>query len=244
MAHPSMSDILGLVKKTVTLSSALPPSILKGTMKDKIWEVMHGAEGETPFKTFNSRFDALFGEDCRDLSGRLHYIRQGKNGMGTVCSYLKKIKWDDFPLDLVDIKLQRLVSELKHLICRGVNVDEPKGSRQINPASKLCDADNAQPAELSFQRKAIEDFHTNQDQTSASNKNPASNVPEVIELPATPTTSNLQLPVEDLSVASPPRPRKRTASIVIDDEGSPDEEQPRPCTFIIIISLQCLKQRQ
>ena len=62
-------------------------------------------ESGTLFETFNQRFDALFAKDCRDLEGRLHYIRQGKSGMGVVCLYLKKIDWSqDFPLDLVEIK--------------------------------------------------------------------------------------------------------------------------------------------
>ena len=76
---------------------------------------MNSPEGEVPYETFNRRFDVLFGEDCRDLHGRLHYVRQGKHGMGLVVSYLSKIDWTDFPLDLVELKLQRLIAELQHL---------------------------------------------------------------------------------------------------------------------------------
>jgi hypothetical protein len=76
---------------------------------------MNNAEGDTPHETFNRRFDAIFAEDCRDSDGRLHYVRQGKLGMGLV-SYLSKINWTTgFPLDLVELKLQRLVTELKIL---------------------------------------------------------------------------------------------------------------------------------
>ncbi|KAH9977261.1 hypothetical protein BGW80DRAFT_1288254 [Lactifluus volemus] len=48
-------------------------------------------------KTDTRPFDPLFGEDCRDSNGRLHHVRQG------------------FPLDFVELKLQHLVTELKHL---------------------------------------------------------------------------------------------------------------------------------
>jgi hypothetical protein len=114
-----MSTIQGiqlLVKSITALSNSLPKSLPNGTTGDKIWAVMHTQEGETPFETFNKRFDAMFGEDCRDVDGRLHYIRQGNHGMGLVCTYLNKIKWtSNFPLDLVEIKLLRLKTELIHL---------------------------------------------------------------------------------------------------------------------------------
>jgi len=70
-----------------------------------------------PHETFNRRFDALFGEDCRDPHGRLHHVCQGKLGMGLIVLYLSKINWDSFPLDLVELKLQRLITELKYLQC-------------------------------------------------------------------------------------------------------------------------------
>lgn len=113
----SVSDINHLVKNIATLSNALPASVKKGSVKDKICTVMHGDQHDTPFETFNIRFDALFAEDCRDSNGRLHYIRQGKSGMGIVNSYLKKIDWSNgFPLDLVEKKLLRLSNELSYLV--------------------------------------------------------------------------------------------------------------------------------
>jgi hypothetical protein len=128
-----MSTIQGiqhLVKTITALSNSLPKSVPNGNTKDKIWIVMHSPEGETTFETFNKRFDALFGEDCCDSDGRLHFICQGKNGMGLVCAYLNKLDWTaDVPLDLIEIKLQRLSTELIHLrytsitfiICLGTN---------------------------------------------------------------------------------------------------------------------------
>jgi hypothetical protein len=96
----------------------LPLSIPQGTKGDKIWNVMKGDECDTAHETFNMRFDVMFGEDCRDSSGRLHHISRGKFELGCVCLYLAKIDWsDDFPLDLVEIKLQRLITELRYIWC-------------------------------------------------------------------------------------------------------------------------------
>ena len=76
---------------------------------------MHTEEGETAHETFNRPFDAMFGEDCQDTAGRLQHIGKGKLGMGNVCAYLSKIDWaDDFPLDIIEIKLQQLIAELQH----------------------------------------------------------------------------------------------------------------------------------
>jgi hypothetical protein len=107
-----------LVKEISTLSNSLSDSVPKGSKDDKIWSVMNTEERDTPHETFNRRFDAMFAEDCRDSDGRLHHVRQGKLGMGLVVSYLSKINWTTgFPLDLVELKLQRLVTELKFLQC-------------------------------------------------------------------------------------------------------------------------------
>jgi hypothetical protein len=111
----TVSEIKALVKIITTLSNGLPQSIPLGTKKDKIWMVMHTEERETAHETFNRRFDAMFGEDCRDTAGRLQHIRKGKLGLGSICAYLSKIDWaDNFPLDIVEIKLQRLIAELQH----------------------------------------------------------------------------------------------------------------------------------
>ena len=112
----ALETIKQLVKEISALSNSLSDVVPKGSKDDKIWSVMNTKEGDTLHETFNRRFDALFGEDCRDSCGRLHYVRQGKLGMGLVSSYLSKINWTaGFPLDLVELKLQRLVAELKLL---------------------------------------------------------------------------------------------------------------------------------
>jgi hypothetical protein len=113
----TLITIKSLVMEIGTLSNFLSDSVPKGSKDDKLWSVMNTKDSElaNPHETFNRRFDALFAEDCRDSSGRLHHLRQGKLGMGLVVTYLSKTDWTSFPLDLVDIKLQRLVAELKFL---------------------------------------------------------------------------------------------------------------------------------
>src|SRR5712692_7492592 len=114
---PSSAAIKQLVKEITALSLSLSDAVLRASKDDKIWSVMNTEEGETPHEIFNRHFDALFGEDCCDSRGRLHHLRQGKHGMGLVVSYLSKINWTaGFPLDLVELKLQCLISELK--VCR------------------------------------------------------------------------------------------------------------------------------
>ena len=104
----TMTDIKALVKEITMLSNGLPSSIQTGTKEDKIWRVKNADGGDTAHETFNKRFNAIFGEDCCDSSGCLLHIRKGKHGLGLICSYLSQIDWvvDDFPLDIVEIKLQ------------------------------------------------------------------------------------------------------------------------------------------
>jgi hypothetical protein len=101
----TVADISSLVADIGILAHGLPSSVPNGSKEDKIWAAMNSDEGETPHETFNKRFDAMFGEDCRDLHGHLHHVRHGKLGMGLVCSYLSNLDWTSFPLDLVEIKL-------------------------------------------------------------------------------------------------------------------------------------------
>ena len=109
---PSLGEIQLLVQNIVSLACNSIFSAQNATKYDKIYEVMHTTKGETPHKTFNCWFDALFGEDCHNSSGRLHYVCKGKHGMDLVCKYLSEIDWSNgFPLDLVEIKLKQLSEE-------------------------------------------------------------------------------------------------------------------------------------
>lgn len=112
----TLATIRLLIKDISTFSNSLSDSVPKGSKDDKIYSVMNTEEHDTPHKTFNWRFDVLFTEDCRDSNGHLHFVHWGKLGMGLVVSYLSKINWTiGFPLDLVELKLQCLVTELKGL---------------------------------------------------------------------------------------------------------------------------------
>jgi hypothetical protein len=112
----SVTAIQSLIHDITTFSNVLPSSIQQATKHDKIWSVMNTDQCDTAHETFNRRFNAMFGEDCRDSAGHLQHIHKGKFGMGLICSYLSKCDWaDGFPLDIVEIKLQQLCAELKYL---------------------------------------------------------------------------------------------------------------------------------
>src|SRR6266567_7333951 len=113
----TVAEIGSLVSDICTLANGLPTSVLNGSKEDKIWAVMNLDDGDMQHETFNKRFNAMFGEDCHDLYGHLHYVHRGKLGIGLVCLYLTKMDWTDFPLDLTEIKLQCLLVELNQLQC-------------------------------------------------------------------------------------------------------------------------------
>ncbi|KAI9457660.1 hypothetical protein F5148DRAFT_1151140 [Russula earlei] len=194
-----------LVKDITSLSNSLSDAVPRGSKDDKIWFVMNTKEGDVPpHETFNRRFDALFGEDCRDPGGRLHHIRQGKLGMGLVVSYLLKINWTNFPLDLVELKLERLIAELKHL----QRVDVPRPVRTLNPTAKLKDAANSETPQLSFQRKAVLDFHSRQ-----TDKNDPPTSSTVAGDPNAPSSAS----------AVPTPPNKRNITSVADHNSDGDD---------------------
>lgn len=108
-----------LITEIALLSRALPASVRQAVDRNKIPIVSSSDEGETPWHTFNKRFDALFAEDCRDNAGRLHHIRRGPLGMELVAKYLEGLNGDELhsmPVDLVINKLNRLSEELNHLV--------------------------------------------------------------------------------------------------------------------------------
>ena len=113
----TVAEINSLVTDICAHANGLPSSVPNDSTEDKIWAVMNSDDGKTPHKTFNKRFNAMFGEDCRDLHGCLHHVCHGKLEMGLVCSYLTNLDWTDLSLDLAEIKLQRLLVELKQLQC-------------------------------------------------------------------------------------------------------------------------------
>ena len=113
---PSILDIQVSVSEIKVLCSELPMTVQNGSNRCKINQVLSLKEGESAWQTFNQRFNALFGEDCRDAASRLCHIRRGEFGMDKVNTYLSSIKFDGMPLDLVTIKLNRLKTELEYLL--------------------------------------------------------------------------------------------------------------------------------
>lgn len=242
---PTIAEIKFLVKDIISLSNLLPLSIPQGTKGGKIWTVMKVDERDTPHETFNMWFNALFGEDCRDSGGRLHHITRGMFGIGCICSYLAKIDWSDhFPLDLVEIKLQRLITELRHIWCMAGSIyyfisrltclssgseadltSKARPSRHIAPTSKLTDDNNAAQPQLAFQRKAVQDFRFRQAQEAESLPNPSS--PNAAAAAASP-------------IATPQLKRNLPTSADPDTEddecdGGGVNEQPNPGTSLLVI---------
>lgn len=114
------THILCIINKLSSLCDNLPTSILFGIQADKMYHtLLHVNEG-SPFETFNRIFDILFKEDsdCWDEQGRFHLIRRGKYGMDKLCVYLRGVNWDDqsIPLDLVKLKLDRVLNEVVYLM--------------------------------------------------------------------------------------------------------------------------------
>ncbi|KAG6892044.1 hypothetical protein C0995_005839, partial [Termitomyces sp. Mi166 len=117
----------------------------------------------------------MFGKDCRDCNGCLEHVRRGKLGLGLVCLYLSKVNWAvNFPLDLVEIKLQRVISKLKHLCESNTNrntVAQTRPARGTVPTAKLMDENNLEQPKLPFQRKAVDAYHEQQAQDATSGTN-------------------------------------------------------------------------
>ena len=255
----SLEEIHLLVKNITTLSSSLPPSFPKANSKDKIWTVMHSPECDTPFKTFNKHFDALFAEDCRNPEGCLDEIRQGKSGMGLVSSYLKRTDWSAFPLNLVKIKLEHFSAELKYLVDSVIflsplfnltgssesNVSEPKTVRQSNPASRLRDADNVQQAGLSFQRKAVATFQIRgepnlQPHEASADSAHSSPLYHALDGESSPASSLASNPAPssqaEATTAHPKRPLSLLIAVDSNDETETDA-QPKPSMSFVLVAI-------
>ncbi|KAG6893550.1 hypothetical protein C0993_000858 [Termitomyces sp. T159_Od127] len=149
---PTIAVIHSLVKTISSLSFNLPPSIKQGSKTNKIWAVMNMEEGKTPHETLNWHFNAM-----------------GKLGLGFVCTYLSKIDWAaDFFLNLVETKLQRLVSELEYLKKSDVSsITQAQPAHCTVPTAKLTDENNLEQPKLPFQCKAVDAYHEKQPQDVA-----------------------------------------------------------------------------
>ena len=129
--------------------------------------------------------------------------------------------------------------------------------RQSNPTSRLRDADNAQQSSLSFQRKAVENFHTTQNQIlpeDTSVSHPVSPLPEQPPQLNTPSQSKSVTAILPTVVqqASP-----NQSNVIISDGDvdvqeilDDDDEQPKPGTALFsrfeshLISLSPQRKRE
>ena len=230
----TISEIKTLVKAITTLSNSLPQSVQQGMKEDKIWSVMNTEEWEMAHETFNRCFDAMFGEDCWGASGCLQYVHKGRLGLGCVCSYLSKIDWaDNVLLDIIEIKLQRLIRRLKHfqyifthfqpfrLIADTYASSDSDAYPTVQtwpscytaPTSKLTNANNAAQPELSFQCKAVQAFHTQWawETTSVTGGDaPADTIGSTL----------ISTPKQDINM-----------TIYNESKDEDSDDQPKPCMF-------------
>lgn len=102
----------------------------------------------------------------------------------------------------------------------------PRPARTVNPTAKLKDSANTEAAQLSFQRKAVQDFHSRQ--TAKNNSGPASSSSTVVNPPA-PSSVNVGLTPQN----------KRTISSINSgddvEDGIVDQSAPRMSCFHLTI---------
>ncbi|KAJ7755768.1 hypothetical protein B0H14DRAFT_2635245 [Mycena olivaceomarginata] len=104
-----------LIKKIETFAPLLPDSVKEASTDDNELHCTSGID-DSPWGTLNCQLDKLFGVDTRE-DGRLKHIRRGEHGMSFVASHLAGLDWKSgkYPLDLVGIKLQRVVDDMEYL---------------------------------------------------------------------------------------------------------------------------------
>lgn len=118
MAPVTREDVEKLISTIRTLSQSLPTDTVQlGTREDFLYKTFVHVKGENDWHTFNRRFDLVFGEDCRDSHGRLEHMRRGQYGLDFVVEYLETTKTaNGMMFELMKLKLDRLIAELKHLV--------------------------------------------------------------------------------------------------------------------------------
>ncbi|EKM53511.1 uncharacterized protein PHACADRAFT_197940 [Phanerochaete carnosa HHB-10118-sp] len=117
MSPPTLEDIRKLVQELTDLAPALPESVPLAKKTDRISKILASTQGEDEFHTFNRRYNALFGVDCR-IGPRMRYVTRGKYGMLAWCEYIRSIKLDDPSMQsaVVELRLKSLIKELEFLV--------------------------------------------------------------------------------------------------------------------------------
>ncbi|KAJ7687334.1 hypothetical protein B0H14DRAFT_2653855 [Mycena olivaceomarginata] len=105
--------------KIEALAPLLPDSVKESSTDDnELHCTVTNTSGidDSPWGVLNCRLDKLFGVETRE-DGRLKHIHRGEHGMSFVDSHLAGLDWKSgkYPLDLVGIKLQRIVNEMEYL---------------------------------------------------------------------------------------------------------------------------------
>ena len=109
MSEDNLSVVQQLIRDISMLSKALPTTIPEGLPTDRMYHVIQNVESdEGEWPTFNRKFDLLFGIDCFDANGALKHVSRGEYGMDAVATYLQSLSLRNLPLELVQIKLQRI----------------------------------------------------------------------------------------------------------------------------------------
>ena len=94
MSNRSDADFhaqMAIVDAITQLTKKLPSSVPEGKRDGKLYWVMtnDNYREETPWETFNKRFDATFGEDFWNAEGRLENVCHGQFGMDIITKYLR-----------------------------------------------------------------------------------------------------------------------------------------------------------
>ncbi|KAF5366752.1 hypothetical protein D9758_006529 [Tetrapyrgos nigripes] len=119
--------IQSVIAEIADLSSCLPESVPIGQPDGKIATSLN-EEAESPWQSFNSFFDRVFGADTVDpTTGRLKFVSRGPHGMDFVNRYLQTVSQQhlsELPLELVHMRLVRVRDELDFLV--GVTQENTK----------------------------------------------------------------------------------------------------------------------
>ncbi|KAM5543378.1 hypothetical protein V8D89_002963 [Ganoderma adspersum] len=134
-------SVIKIVEEIKQLSEILPKTVPIAKKTDKLYQTLMTISGESTWATFNWRMDILYGEDCRDASGRLKNIRRGAYRLGAVCTFLTEfvVLSEDgaLPYDLVKVKLDRILKELMHLTSSVSLPAQGSGSEVVVAAAGL-----------------------------------------------------------------------------------------------------------
>jgi hypothetical protein len=121
--HPqhvvSHQTVKGQVSRLKSLISTLPQSVKQASGDGRIPTVFRNIAGpkeiEEHWVVFNRRMDALFGEDQRNVDGRLSNFHRGEFGMDLVISYIEEaVNAGHLLWEATAPKLDRLIAECEH----------------------------------------------------------------------------------------------------------------------------------